>query len=496
VSRIKDIPKPATKHSDTNKRSPWFVSNYTERPREGDQPPERVPLVPQQIVDDIIKGTNGLPYRLRGLSPRLFVPHGDRVQFLDTETKLFGWLSGVLGMDGGGVRWGGRHDRLIPKAEFFAYLQESPDLKTYDDIQFFPHYPPMPGVLYLHPPIPERGNGALAELLSHFNPATETDRHLIKAMFMTLVWGGKLGGRPLFVIESSNENTPGQGHGKSTLAKSACKLTGGCLMMPISGGENHGSMIEKRLLSESGREHRNVVFDNVKGRSSSSDVEGIITSEKISGQQLYKGDGSRPNFITWIITANEPNLSKDFSHRAVPIRIDKPANRSHQWERRVDWIINNRRWEIIADIRDALAGPSLAVGQVSYSRWAEWEAEVLERVTDPTGILATLSERRNELDDDANTAGLVREIIAQKIRSQYSGDPELIWCKIDCESLANIVRKEYPGTTKTTRAILIWLGRLRVQSLRKDRTTSARWWEWVGTNSIAETPLEWNQIPP
>ena len=79
--------------------------------------------------------------------------------------------------------------------------------------------------------------------------------------------------------------------------------------------------IVKRLLSPQGRGKRVVLLDNVKShRFSWAELEAFITSPVISGHEMYRGEGQRPNTTTVAITVNGASLSKDLAQRAIVVR--------------------------------------------------------------------------------------------------------------------------------------------------------------------------------
>jgi hypothetical protein len=465
----------------------FYVSNYTQRPTEGDQKPERIGLTAQAITTDLTLATGGWPKRCRDT---LFVEESDRsITWIESSTQLFGWIYRSLSRNNGMLRWA-RGDGLIEKAEYFEILRKSAE--SYEDVQSYPHHPEREWTYYSHPELSDDPSGYFDDLISKFSPASDADRYLIRAFFMTLVWGGCLGGRPIFVFEAQTAgDKPNQGSGKSTVTTFASKLFGGSIQISLAGAKDED--IEKRLLSPTARKDRFVVFDNLKGiRISSSLIESYVTAEEISGRQLYKGEGRRPNHLTWAITANQPNLSRDFSQRVVPIRILPPAY-SPAWRKSVDRLINDHRWDIISDIVLALRADPIAQ-PATWSRWSEWESEVLCKVADPRLVMPTISERRADLDDDETTLATVRDAIAEAVRSKYSGDPEQIWCTIPPEAITDILKSisPYPKNVVST---CRWVAAIGATGLKRVRKNSKREWHWVGSGSIAETPMDWNQIP-
>lgn len=465
-----------------------FVRNYRVRALENGGS-DRVGLTPQQIAADVLALTGGWPKAVAG---RLFIATPDhKVRWLDDPTELFGWLAGLVGQGGGLVEWA-RGEGALPKAEFFEYLCGS--VEQFDDVQTVPHVPPRSGTYYVHPPLPGGWSGAFDELLCQFNPATDTDRALVRSFFLTLLWGGRLGGRPVFIFESAAADGPGQGSGKSTVVMLAGKLFGDPVSISLATADD--VQVQTRLLSEAGLASRLVVFDNLKGtRVSSSLIESYVTAPRISGRQLYVGEGSRPNILTWCITANQPSLSKDFVQRAFPVKIAPPVY-SPEWNDETDRLIETCRWQILADMAEELqADPRWTLGPGEYSRWPNWERDVLCRVCDAREIRADVAERRGQLDDDDATTGIIRDALAQHLSTKrLGGEAEQLHVTFTAATAAEALGKLCPhGPSQIS--VGRWLASLTIQGLSKRRTKHARFWVWKGEAATADEPIEWEELP-
>lgn len=462
------------------------IRNYAIRT--GDNGAEiHVGLTPQQITREVLRASGGWPKAMGG---RVFVPNDDFTpNWLDEPAAFFAWLAGHIGQSGGLVEWG-RGTGQIPKAEFFTFLCGAVD--QYEDVQTYPHNPPRPGTCYLHPALPAGGSGALDSLLDRLCPATDTDRILIRAFFLTMAWGGKLGGRPIFIWEAStSDGRPGQGAGKSTAAMLAGKLFGGFLGISLATADD--MQVQTRLLSPHGRRSRLVVFDNLKGtRVSNSLVESYVTADVISGRELYVGEGTRLNIITWAITANEPSLSKDLVGRAYPIRIIPPEY-DPDWTMSVDTFIAAHRWQIIGDIVAELqAEPVGTLGTGEWSRWPEWERDVLCRICDPRDVAEAIKDRRDDIDNDAEVAGVVWETLRAYLKDRSGGsDPDYMHFKLTATILADAVGKI---SAKGTGAgnVGVWLRTMKIPNLTLlPRTNAARPWVWKGDLAEIEDPDDW-----
>jgi hypothetical protein len=191
----------------------------------------------------------------------------------------------------------------------------------YESVEQYPHEPRVPEVYYACKEQQEWKStrpGCLYELVARFSPAEPVDYDLIIAFLATLVWGGPGGQRPLFVITSDS----GRGAGKTTFASLLTSIVGGSLQLSSQADDQ---IIRQRLLSPEGMEKRTTLLDNVKSlKFSWAEFEALITSEKISGKQMYVGEASRVNRITYVITINGPSLSTDLAQRAITIKLGNP----------------------------------------------------------------------------------------------------------------------------------------------------------------------------
>lgn len=463
------------------------VENYKIVTQSNGEGGQKVGTTPQEITDKLLWATGGWPKRV---GSRLFVPNPDFTpRWLDSASSLFAWLSGCLGYTGGRVDWG-RGPGMIDKGEYFHHLAAAVEIEAFDDLQLVPHAPAMPRTYYMHPPLPHGGTGALNELIEFFSPATETDRHLIHAFALTLAWGGKLGGRPVFVFElASEEMRAGQGSGKSTIATKLGKLFGGHVSLSLSDVDD--SDIQTRLLSNEAASSRLVLFDNMKGtRMSSPVIESFITAEVISGKRLYQGEGRRPNNLTWAITMNKPSLSKDLAQRVVPIQLAMPKY-DPTWDEQIDRFINEHRWAIVADVVAELNKPQLfTIEDGKWSRWAMWEREVLCRVCDPSVAVGVMRGRREHMDADDESSEQVQDAIAEYLNRTLTRLPDNLKMKMSLRWLKKALEPIDPIRARSVDSVGAWLKRLNLDYLKYLRTNSRRYWIWIGKNTTADTPIE------
>ncbi len=351
------------------------------------------------ITKTLNLATNSWPKTCGGLLFH-YDEKSNRLRRLDSTAKLFAWIGDQLVKPPAWLSSPLCHT----KQEFYAHLVDCQE--QFDSIESLPHEPAVARQFYAHPKLPESSGNKLDLLLQRFSVATELDRVLIAALFATTIWGGAGGERPIFLISAD-----GQGAGKSTLARVVGTLAGG--MLDILPNERH-KQVKERMLSPDGRLCRLALIDNMKGQKiSNAELEGMITAPRISGRALYIGEASRPNLITWMITANAPDLSRDLAQRVVNIQL-KRALYEANWVTQTMEFVDEHRWEIIADIAGVLRGACVPLRR--HTRWANWESEVLSRLSSHGDDLITLiKERRNLLDADNAEAISIEEAFSERL---------------------------------------------------------------------------------
>jgi hypothetical protein len=157
-----------------------------------------------------------------------------------------------------------------------------------------------------------------------------------------------------------------------------------------------------RLIDDVSR--RCVLVDNIKGSLSDSDLEGAMTSDTIEGWKLFHGQASRPNLLTWFLTANTPSLSTDLVERSVVIQI---GDRQHDFDF-VTWsrmFIAEHRVEILAELYDILHQPSRCqIRSENRDRWVAWQNAILSKFENGNELAALIRARRIGVDSDLDEA--------------------------------------------------------------------------------------------
>lgn len=366
-----------------------------------------VPLTFEQQRLLLIDMSGGWPKVVAG---ELVVPDGDRPVPLTSHTGLFSWIGERYP-----VKWAGGEPA---KKEFYESLRQFGD--RYEYATPYPHYPPLPGVLYLREPPAPAATGWLDKLVGRFCPATAVDRELLKAAFVTPAVGLPPGKRPAFVVTSGVDCRPdpqrGRGTGKTSFVQAVGDLYGGTFPLRSAGDPDH---VLSDLLSPRAFELRVVELDNLKShRLSSEFLEALVTRQTIGGHLLYRGHATRPNHLTLFVTVNGPSFSKDLAQRSVVIRLARPVYRAG-WAAETERLIRDHRDAIFADIGAFMAPKSRVPGE--QFRWEDWACEVVGRLKEPDGVLRAILVRQGAVDADDDAADDVVDLFGRKIRERMKG---------------------------------------------------------------------------
>lgn len=438
----------------------------------------------EELADELVRYTGGWPRRMGRM---LFaLDRAGDILWMKTAAELFAWIDWQYGIgDGKGYDWAGGPD-LLSMETFLAACRTH--CEHWDQVELYPHEPQLAGHYYHHPEVVPGDGTALTELVCRFSPATDLDGDLIRLFFLSMCWGGPPGKRPIFVIESAGKSKEGgRGAGKTTLASFAAALVGGYVL--ISPGEQIKD-IHARLLSPEGMVRRVGLIDNLKSlRFSNSDLEGLVTSEVISGRQLFTGEGRRPNTLQWVITSNMPSLSKDLAQRSVIIRVLRPVY-DPRWQRDVAAFVAENRWKIVGDCLAELRKAGQLPDEHQFTRWSEWEQEVLAKAAEPARLAAEITHRQGLLDDDREQSCEVADAVREVIRTR-GFDPDTDRVLVPSQVLFDDVVKKFEGANKHNRASgLRWLYTVGVEELSKwDANTPYRGGLWTPAGSSEESTL-------
>lgn len=382
-----------------------YVLNFVTT-KEGKEKAIKIPKRVRSIIAEVVKEFDGWPKCVDGT---LF-HHDKSVRYFPTQPALFGWLR-----EKRIVRWA-QGEELATKDEFFCALKQN--VEQVSELQNYPHFPPIQGMYYTCNQSPTPGDGKAVEgFLDFFSPDHPLDRQLMMACLMTVFWGGQPGQRPGWLITSPLR----QGAGKSSFSEKIAALVGGLFdFNPKTDPDKD----KTRLLSKEGLNKRVARYDNIKAvRFSLSTLESLITSEAVSGHRMYQGEGSRANYLTWFITMNDPELSRDLAQRCVSVSLGAPK-RDGDWTAAVNKYIKDNGAAIIQDVAAFYQRPIRRT--IKVNRWGSWVVEVLCRLDNPQEVFDLIEEREKANDSDSVAAEEVNEYVHHKMKQLGYHHPSVV----------------------------------------------------------------------
>jgi hypothetical protein len=457
----------------TPKKREHFANHHEESTKDEHGNPDRI-TVPWNVhkIDGSLNTIIGdWPKRI---SNNLFWETAEHeILYLESSTQFYALVDRFAD-----VNWK-RGPRLVTQERYYEHRRMTSP--AFNAVESLPHWPPLPGTYYVNRPLQEPGK-YLDLFLDKLKPETALDRELIKAFLLTLFWGGLPGSRPAWLFTGpDNDPNQGRGLGKTTLIKLVFdNLLGGYL--EVSPHEKIED-IKTRLLSPEGSDKRAILIDNLKTlRFSWAELEGEITSSVISGRQLYKGEGQRPNTLNWAITLNGATLSKDMAQRVIPVHLARPVF-VPAWEEETRDFLQQHRWEIIAEIGHILSAERPTI--TAATRWSAWERDVLFRTKAPVSTQALIVERQNAMDDDEDDKARMVAKFVEKLRAAGL-DHET--CHVFIPSaVVDAWVSEAEGELMKARSVNPLLRQLQIPQLVKPKDNNKRGWYWIGPKTTLRT---------
>lgn len=391
--------------------------------------PERVPRKIDDMIQDVFTRFLGFPRRL---GTTLFDHDRDtgKIRMLENQAALMAWIAEKSGHP---VAWAKAIEGAVSSEQFFEAITAKST--EYSLISEVPSWPARADVYYTHGAMPKPDPEArkFNELCQMFNPATEADRLLIKAMFASPVFYVPRVDRPMYIIDAEQ----GQGTGKTKLAEFLAYLYGGEESdsgSPISidanqiNNETQGDRINRRILSQNGRRKRILLIDNVDGFYRSAALSTLITQATISGMAPYgRGEETRAMDLTVVLTSNSATMDTDIIDRSMFIVLSKPTKPAPNWAVRVNDFIMANRMQIISDIIGILQRGS-DYDYEPQSRFKDWEravlAPILGNMENHSLVFKSIMTRRLASDGDAEDAAIIWSAFRDKLAA-LGLDPDI-----------------------------------------------------------------------
>ncbi|MFA6619219.1 MAG: hypothetical protein WCT23_09145, partial [Candidatus Neomarinimicrobiota bacterium] len=399
--------------ADAKEANKYPFRNYrnVEREINGKIKLEKEPRKMHEMIEDIHRRFLNFP---RIMGSKMFDHDKDTgvIFEIDKQSTLFSWIWRKSKQR---VDWV-RGSDFLTKEEFFeALLSES---IRYESVSAVPSWPKRNDVYYSHSelPPPSQDHSVFWGLVDLFSPLDEQNRRLIATFVAAPIFFKYSVPKPSWVIDSS----AGAGVGKTTLVEMVSTLYG---ERPLRTTRQELKMdvikLYKRMLSTQGRNSRVLILDNLIGQFQSSEWSDMVTAWSISGMRAYgRGEETRPNDITYVITANSSSLFNDITDRSFCITLVKPRRTSGWNETAKDYIVNNQ-FQIFADILDILDSHVPFQGVELSTRFPMFEEHILQamcqNVDQYKSVLSSLEKVRSESNIEEDQAGEVDDIIRQQL---------------------------------------------------------------------------------
>ena len=377
----------------------------------------------------------------RRIGERMFDHDRDtkRIEIFSGQADLFAWMQRK---SKNCIPWRKGDDGFVSKEELYSGLSQG--AIRYEGIHHVPDWPKRQDVYYTcKDPAPVKdGAGMLFwELVDSFNPATDTDRSLIAALFAAPIYYRVGVPRPMWVIDSESSMS-----GKTTLASMVAELYNHPpIEVKVRDFQRDTQELTKRFVSSEGRQARIVLIDNISNTLSSQELAAFATLPFISGRAPYgKGEETRPNNLTWILTANNVTLDNDLAIRSFIIKLKRPKQYNADWRTETSKYIAENRAGIFADIVQMLNTHQRFI-LPAISRFPEFEVEVLQpccRTEDNyANLMKSILASRNEANVDEDIGKQVEDAIRTHLSDlhlDHENQPVFIQSPVATRWLAGI----------------------------------------------------------
>ena len=436
------------------------LCNWREEVRKDKDGEKQIVIVPRtinEIVADIRQGFDGFPKRLGDLF--FFDETNKKIVPIPKPSALSAWIQG----DGDCTFSFRRGVGYVTLEALFERLYAT--AQTYTAAASMPFWPKRADVFDMSGtlPRPNADGAAFWRLIDFMCPASENDRLLMAAAFMSPLYYSNVASRPSWCVDTVDA----QGSGKSTVVKLIARLYDCApLDIDLATFQRDEDRVKRRVLSASGRQSRIGLIDNVSGEAvKSSTLAKFITMAEFSGMAPYgHGEETRANDVTWYFTVNGGSFDTDLSVRTYTLKIRKPDKPEPFWEEEVFGYIDANRPQIVADMIQMLervaARPRDQAWVRRASRFARFDATVLSAVCKSReefdALDRYLSATAEETNVDKQAADIFVAAFTQSVKDKLAG-----WDGEGCVVLpANMTAflQTVPGLEKSTvRNVREWI---------------------------------------
>lgn len=425
-------------------------SNFTwgEVVKHGVPVSERLPRTINDLVSDLNTRLLGFPHKLG--ESKLF-DHDrdtDSINFLEDRHAIFSWISDKSRHN---YEWHSASGFVTREELFAAVVRHA---RRYEKIAVVPTYPPRADTYeaFRDELKPSPNHSAFNGFCDFFSPATDADALLLRSFIAAPLYYGDGVPRPCWIIDSADAFAVG----KTTLVYRVADLyRDSPISIDLSKSNFDEEKIMMRLISPTGRNCRIFLLDNLRGKFSSSFFASLVTMPMLSGRPPYgRGEETRPNDLTYVITSNSPNFDTDIATRAFILRLKAHA-KTKDWERNIKEYTEKNRFAIFADMIDIMRHDAAPLSMVPATRFPVFEREVMWPMCGGADgyrrAIANIIQMRDEANVDSENCIRIQEIVTENISRTIEGN--------DPESLCVFLRNE---------VVNLWLKQLNmnVQDVR------------------------------
>lgn len=373
------------------------LRNYVILWEKGKNTPEKEPRHIRDLVRDVKTRFLGFP---RKVGESLFDHDRDtgRIVYIDVPAQFYAWVQDKSGQN---LEWTAGHG-MVPKDEFFQAIRAA--AQRYESVSTVPDWPTRQDVYYSHAkmPLPSPGYTYLEKLVSFFCPATPEDRCLLRCLLCAPIYFELGITRPVWIIESE---VPGAG--KTTLVFILADLY--ChapIEVKVADFRRDMQEVTKRCVSPEGRQARILLVDNVTGTFASEELSSMITAQWITGRAAYgRNEESRPNNLTYIITANNASVDNDLAIRTYTVKLKALDSYDANWNRNLRRYIADYRLNILADMQGMLSSHKEFEGVKPFTRFPEFEKSILQPCCGDVETFCRVAKTLLNARADANVEG-------------------------------------------------------------------------------------------
>lgn len=373
------------------------------------------------LTEELFERFLGFPCRLGDTTLFDFDRDTDTIEYFINHKALFAWIG-----EKSKVLYDFRRiDGSVTKEEFFEGVFRQ--AKRYEAIVKAPIWPEREEAFYAFrdPCKPTSDHSALKGLLKFFAPANDQTKTLLPVFFASPLYYRPGIQRPAWVIDSAD----GAGVGKTTLVELLARLYR-CDPIRTSMRQLNNDFGEllKNILSSGGRQSRVLLVDNATGEVSSDALADMITASSLSGRVPYgRGEETRPNDITYCITANNASLSDDIASRSFCLLLRRPDSSLVEWKDSVITYIEKNRFAIFGDIIDCLDN-NREITAVPKTRVPEFERQVVQPLCEDFDsydlAMKEMLAQRDSSNVEYEAARQMEEIIRLNFKDVGVVDPD------------------------------------------------------------------------